>query len=673
MPSRSRRAAICAATGSDGRAEGERKGDVKGGEGSGAGRRVGEAAEGAEGAEGARPVAVHFIGIGGSGLSALAAVALKQGYLVSGSDSSAGAQVQRVRQQGATVHVGHSPAHIDAALQRARLAAQQGGDAQGRAGEGGDAGAVRGGASGVGEMVVVASSAVPADNVEVMRAKQLGVAVLKRWQWLGMMTSSFDLIAVAGTHGKSTTTAMLTWTLRQMGVPLAAVIGANVPQLPGGGNALVDDGASVMVLEADEYDGAFLELSPSIAVVTNVEWEHVDLFESEAAVRSAFSRFTSRVKRGGVLVACGDNAGSRALVTQLRASKGGATAAATASTSPCTSSNASEGPDCSGGASARAAWLDAEEDPRTAVTYGLDEGNDWRAIMLAPNQAGGTDYVTVFAGRPMARVSLQLPGVHNVLNSLAVLVVAAQLAAREAPTAGDAARVEAASLELQRAAVARAAEQMGRFEGAERRFQVVGRAGKWRVTCVDDYAHHPSEVRAVLQAARQRYDQQPIWVVFQPHTFSRLAQFMDDFAPSFSAADRVIVTQVYSAREENRWDVSGADLAINIIGPPAVYVPSLDDAIDRLEWEVKARCLASDTAMASTDSTGSTTDGGASSDGSSVGSSETALWEGPLGDAVSIAGGRHGLKAQDVVVLTLGAGDITRVGPALLERLSSRG
>ncbi|CAI7806250.1 unnamed protein product, partial [Closterium sp. NIES-53] len=522
---------------------------------------------------------------------------------------------------------------------------------------------------------------------------------------------------------------MLTWVLRQMGVPLAAVIGANVPQLPGGGNALVDDGASMMVLEADEYDGAFLELSPGIAVVTNVEWEHVDLFHSEAAVRSAFARFTGRIKRGGVLVACGDNAGSRALVTRLRSSQGDASApAATAAANPSasavphTGSGGSHGSDsaadvAASGATARAAWLDVEEQQRTAVTYGLDEGNDWRAIMLAPNQAGGTDYVTVFAGQPMARVSLQLPGVHNVLNSLAVLVVAAQLAARDAPTAGEVARVEAASLELQRSAVARAAEQLGQFEGAERRFQVVGRAGKWRATFVDDYAHHPAEVRcvlclvhvgtvapacaaahpwrpfpkpqallarsrqfppssvstssgqvrAVLQAARQRYDEQPIWVVFQPHTFSRLAQFMDDFAPSFSAADRVIVTQVYSAREENRWGVSGADLAGNITGPPAVYVPSLDDVIDRLEWEVKARCLATDTATATTTpgSTGSTTDGSgiigesssssSSSSGSSAGSSEGGNWEGPLWDAVSIAGGRHGLKAQDVVIMTLGA------------------
>ncbi|CAI5469652.1 unnamed protein product [Closterium sp. Yama58-4] len=190
------------------------------------------------------------------------------------------------------------------------------------------------------------------------------------------------------------------------------------------------------LLCADEYDGAFLELTPGIAVVTNVEWEHVDLFHSEAAVRTAFSRFASRIKQGGVLVACGDNAGSRALVTHLRARHGtdttasapraatAATAGPAASTSPQTGSGGSHRSDSAAGAgasgaTARAAWLDVEEEQRTAVTYGLDEGNDWRAIMLAPNQAGGTDYVTVFAGRPMARVSLQLPGVHNVLNSLA--------------------------------------------------------------------------------------------------------------------------------------------------------------------------------------------------------------------------------------------------------------
>lgn len=511
------------------------------------------------------PPSVHFIGIGGAGLSALALVALKQGWRVTGSDMADSDRLQKLQVAGAKVYVGHEASHIAAFDGRPNT--------------------------------VVMSSAVSMDNEEVQMALSLGITVLKRGEWLGKLTKDKELIAVAGSHGKSTTSAMLSLALRDLGDDITAVVGAEILQFPDGGNAMVGSSPR-FVLEADEYDGCFLGVEPQLAVVTNVEWEHVDIYSSEAAVRAVFQQFVDRIRPGGSLIVCGDSAGSRFLATALNELAGESQVMTT------------------GKSNERASWLDGRS-PRQAVTYGLGEDCDWRATMLVPNTVGGTDYVVVHEGRPITRVSLRIPGAHNVLNSLAVVVAAALLAARDMP-AGDGSAQMAAMLRTAQSV----SQTLAQFQGVKRRFELVGRAKGCVV--LDDYAHHPSEVRATLQAARQRFNQQPLWVVFQPHTFSRLARLLPDFAPAFSAADRVIVTQVYAAREENVWGITGANLADEITGPPAVYIPSFEKVLERLSWEITA---------------------------TAVDSSRT---------------------QEEIVVLTLGAGDVTRLGPQLLATLSDK-
>ncbi|XP_024528113.1 uncharacterized protein LOC9632341 [Selaginella moellendorffii] len=492
-------------------------------------------------AEGSRWV--HFVGIGGTGLSPLALLALKQGWKVSGSDATWSNKLRSLEEAGAIVHAGHDERWLRDC--------------------------------GIFPDAVVVSSAIPAENEEVVAARRQGLRVIKRKEWLGEITEDYELIAVAGTHGKSTTTAMLTVVLQSFSDDITAIVGADVPQLAGGNMAYGKGGR--FVLEADEYDGCFLGVSPSLAIVTSVEWEHVDMFPDEASVREMFKHFISRIKPDGCLIICGDSAGTRSLITSLE---------------------------------------QYSKQASRKLTYGLHEQNDWRAIMLVPNILGGTDYVAVYRNRPMARVSLKLPGTYNVLNSLAVLAAVSLLAFKGKGSCDESGQLKAMAVAAQAASSA-----LQSFQGLRRRFEYVGTVR--RCDIYDDYAHHPTEVRAVLQAARQRFDKQPIWVVFQPHTYSRIANLLQDFAPAFSGANRVIVTEIFSARENNVWELSGADLVSVITGPPAMFIPTLDEVIERLSWEL------------------------------------TALEENEVN------------KGGNIVLLTLGAGDVTSVGPKLLDALAS--
>ncbi|EFJ31702.1 hypothetical protein SELMODRAFT_408505 [Selaginella moellendorffii] len=487
-------------------------------------------------AEGSRWV--HFVGIGGTGLSPLALLALKQGWKVSGSDATWSNKLRSLEEAGAIVHAGHDERWLRDC--------------------------------GIFPDAVVVSSAIPAENEEVVAARRQGLRVIKRKEWLGEITEDYELIAVAGTHGKSTTTAMLTVVLQSFSDDITAIVGADVPQLAGGNMAYGKGGR--FVLEADEYDGCFLGVSPSLAIVTSVEWEHVDMFPDEASVREMFKHFISRIKPDGCLIICGDSAGTRSLITSLE---------------------------------------QYSKQASRKLTYGLHEQNDWRAIMLVPNILGGTDYVAVYRNRPMARVSLKLPGTYNVLNSLAVLAAVSLLAFKGKGSCDESGQLKAMAVAAQAASSA-----LQSFQGLRRRFEYVGTVR--RCDIYDDYAHHPTEVRAVLQAARQRFDKQPIWVVFQPHTYSRIANLLQDFAPAFSGANRI-----FSARENNVWELSGADLVSVITGPPAMFIPTLDEVIERLSWEL------------------------------------TALEENEVN------------KGGNIVLLTLGAGDVTSVGPKLLDALAS--
>lgn len=393
---------------------------------------------------------VHLIGIGGTGLSAIALVLLERGVEVSGSDRQLSALARQIEQAGARVMVGHRAENV------------RGAD------------------------LVVRSSAVMDDNVEVQAARQAGIPVLKRADFLNELMAGQRGIAVAGTHGKTTTTAMLAWVLASLERDPSYIIGGVAANL--GTNAHSGAGPE-FVIEADEYDFMFHGLRPQIAVVTNVEHDHPDCFPTSEDFFAAFQVFAGRIQPGGALLACCDDPGAARLLAET-------------------------------------AKLDIRR-----LAYGLSEAGlpcelpGYRAIRLQPSDLGGFAFEAHLPDGRIVAVALQVPGQHNVRNALAALAVADLL-----------------GLNLDQAAAALAA-----FRGTGRRFELRGEAAG--VTVIDDYAHHPTEIRATLAAARARFPGRRIWAVWQPHTYSRTRTLFADFVRAFADADAVVVTEVFAARE----------------------------------------------------------------------------------------------------------------------------
>ncbi len=429
----------------------------------------------------------HLLGIGGSGLSAIARVLLEAGHTVSGCDRASSPLADALQADGAAVYLGHDPAHLD------------------------------------GVEVVIRSAAIPEENAEIQAALRRGVPVLKRQQFLGDWMADKIGLAVAGTHGKTTTSSMLAWVLHQLGADPTFIVGGVLQNL--GVNARAGAGPH-FVIEADEYDRMFLGLKPQLEIVTNLEHDHPDCYPTLADMEQAFADFVALLPAAGWLIACTDDAGASRLLQQAEAA--GKQTVAYGLTPP---------------SKAAAHWMQAQN--------------------LRPNAAGGLSFeaVSSLEGRACT-VHLQVPGRHNVQNALAVLSAIAIL-----------------GLPLEAAARA-----LGQFRGAGRRFEVRGQFGG--VTLVDDYAHHPTEIRATLQAARQRYPQARLWAVWQPHTYSRLQTLAADFARAFSAADRVLVTEVYAARETAQ-AFTGADMAARIEHPAVAFAPSLAEAVQMLTLEVQ--------------------------------------------------------------------------------------
>ncbi len=420
---------------------------------------------------------IHLIGIGGAGLSAIATVLLQQGYRVSGSDRQASPATERLTQLGATVFIGHRVKNLD-----------------------------------VGPIdTVVISSAIPADNPEWVEAQRRGLPVVKRAEWLGQMMRAKVGVAVAGTHGKTTTTAMIAFILQQAGQDPTFIVGGFIPQLET--NAAAGRG-DTFVIEADEYDYMFLGLRPEVAIVTIVEWDHPDMFASPQVLTRAFEDFVRLVPPGGLVIGCGDDPGARRVIEQ-----------ATAKTS----------------------------------TYGLRPENEWQAVDIQPNQRGGHDFKIKRGGElTKVAVSLAIPGLHNVGNALAALIAANRC-----------------GVEL-----TQAAELVGQFTGVGRRFELKGEING--VTIIDDYAHHPTEIKATLAAARTRFAGRPIWAAFQPHTYSRTLALLDDFAGAFADADHVIIVDIFASRETDQGLVKSTDILARMSHPDARYIGSLAQAADYL-------------------------------------------------------------------------------------------
>ncbi len=416
---------------------------------------------------------VHFIGIGGTGLSAIARVLLESGYTVSGSDQEYSPLAQAVESAGAQVYVGHQATHVN------------------------------------GADLVIRSSAVPADNPEVQRAVQKGIPVLKRADYLGSLMEGRQGVAVAGSHGKTTTTAMLAWVLTVLDQDPTFIVGGVVTNLET--NARAGKGA-VFVIEADEYDYMFLGLKPQIAVITNVEHDHPDLFPTPDVFRQAFLDFVRVLPPDGVLLACGDDPGAVDIMAV------------------------------------------ASEAGYRVLSYGT-ESTDYAyyAENMQINQHGSYDFSAFSVDGLFASVSLQVPGEHNVKNALVTLAVVDQL-----------------GLPLDDAARA-----LGEFLGAGRRFQVLGEAAG--VTLIDDYAHHPTEIRATLAAARSRYADHRIWAVWQPHTYSRTKTLFDEFIAAFGDVDCVLVTDIYRSREAFDPSFSASQIVQAMDHPNVHFTGSLAD------------------------------------------------------------------------------------------------
>ena len=429
---------------------------------------------------------VHFIGIGGSGLSAIARLLLESGYTVSGSDRALTSFAEEVRKAGATVYVGHHPRNL------------------------------------TGVDWVVRSSAITEDNPEVTAAKRSGIPVYKRADFLGRLMEDKTGIAIAGTHGKTTTTAMTAWVLSRLDRDPSFIVGGVVNNL--GVNAHAGNGKT-FVIEADEYDHMFLGLKPRIAVVTSIEHDHPDCFPTLESMYQAFEKFVDLLPEEGTLIVCAEDPGAAALIPHVR-KKG-----------------------------------------RNVISYGVQGDMTintplWvQAREVNPNERGGFDFTaTSNLGSKTSgtvKVSLQVPGQHNVRNALAVLAVIGVLG-------------------LSRK---KAAQALAEFNGTNRRFELRGEVDGIQV--FDDYAHHPTEIRATLAGARARFPKARVWAVWQPHTYSRTRTLFLEFARAFKDADQVIVTEVYAAREPKE-EFSSAEVVSAMPHLSARYIKTLPEVTEHL-------------------------------------------------------------------------------------------
>jgi len=422
---------------------------------------------------------VHFVGIGGIGMSGIAEVLLNLGYKVSGSDLKASGLTQRLGDLGAVIFDGHNAQNV------------------------------------MGAEVVVTSSAIPADNPEVGEAHKLHIPVIPRAEMLAELMRLKYGIAVAGMHGKTTTTSMVAAVLAAAGLDPTVVVGGRVDAM--GSNARLGK-SQYLVAEADESDRSFLRLSPILAVITNIDREHMDCYRNMGEVKRAFLDFADRVPFYGTVVLCNDDPILRKLLPQIQ---------------------------------------------RRAVTYGIRRGSDFHIKLGDAGVDQESDhplnhFQINYQERALGEFRLRVPGAHNVLNATAAIAVGV-------------------GLELPVEQIRSALEN---FRGVDRRFQLRGKAAG--VSVIDDYGHHPTEIRATLAAARQCGFRR-IHVIFQPHRYTRTRDLLEQFATAFGGADSIFVLDIYAASEKPIEGVTGEVLARRITesgDQPATYVPGFADAVN---------------------------------------------------------------------------------------------
>jgi UDP-N-acetylmuramate--alanine ligase len=421
-----------------------------------------------------KPQHLHFTGIGGIGMSGIAEVLLNLGYEISGSDQKPGPITERLASLGARIYEGHHASHV--------------GDAR----------------------ALVVSSAIAADNPELLEARRLQIPVIPRGELLAELMRLKYGIAIGGSHGKTTTTSMTAALLSHAGLDPTVVVGGRVRAM-GGANARVGS-SDFLIVESDESDGSFLKLAPILAVVTNIDREHLDHYGTFERVLEAFVEFVNRVPFYGAAILCLDDPEVQTILPKVR---------------------------------------------RRTMTYGMSAQADLRIAEFQPGPQSSRFRLRL-RGEDLGDFELHVPGAHNVLNATAAAGVALELQVAPAQIRGG----------------------LARYAGVDRRMQVKGEAGG--ITLMDDYGHHPTEIRATLDAARLG-DWKRILVVFQPHRYTRTQALMDEFARSFHAADRVFVTDIYAASEKAIEGVTGARLAerLQAFGHRgATFAGTLENAVE---------------------------------------------------------------------------------------------
>jgi len=423
---------------------------------------------------------VHFVGIGGIGMSGIAEVLINLGFKVTGSDVRRTDITERLESLGATIFQGHSEENI------------------------------------IDSDVVVVSSAVRPDNPEVKKARELFIPVIQRAEMLAELMRMKYSVAVAGAHGKTTTTSLVSSILGHAGLDPTCVIGGRLNSL--GSNAKLGD-SKYLVAEADESDGTFLLLFPTIAVATNIDLEHLDFYRDINEIKAAFLAFLNKVPFYGVNIICIDNANIQSIIPMLK---------------------------------------------RRYMTYGLSKQADLRADNIS-YEGFLTRFRVIYKGYDLGEIELTLPGIHNVVNALAACGVAIEL--------------DVPFRTIQ--------EALKNFSGIHRRLEIKYDGD---IKLIDDYGHHPTEIKATLSAIRRMWKDRII-VAFQPHRYTRTQGLMEQFATSFNEADILILTEIYAASEDPIEGISGSSLAekIRMSGHKnVIFAPTKEDVVQKIIENAKA-------------------------------------------------------------------------------------
>lgn len=429
---------------------------------------------------------IHFIGIGGISMSALAEICLNKGYKVSGSDSNESYLLDKLRSQGANIFIGHEKEHLADDVD-----------------------------------MVVYTAAVHDDNAELIAAREKNKLVVNRATFLGQIMREYkNSIAISGTHGKTSTTSMLSTIFQYADLDPTILVGGNLSSI--GGNVKIGN-SDHFITEACEYVDSFLNFNPKISTVLNIEEDHLDYFSGLDEIKASFNKFGKLLPKDGYFIINGDDENTNDILHDVKA---------------------------------------------TVIKYGTNLGNDALIKNISFNEKGHGIFEIELNGKNLGVFELSVPGLHNIYNATAAILVA---------------YVSNIELELIR-------ENIKSYSGVGRRFEVKGKYNDALI--VDDYAHHPTELKATLSAAK-KMKKSKLWCIFQPHTYTRTKSLLNEFAEAFYSADKVIITDIYAARENDPGDIHSKDLVEKLYQNhvDVAYISKFEDIVDYLRDNVSSNDL----------------------------------------------------------------------------------